>query len=201
MIPTSTTESLLGRPKTALKMRVCSATHRDQVIQLESAKITIGSSRRCTLRLKSPQVAPVQCLILRGENEMVVRSCSANTRLNNSVFDETTLRCGDRLSIGPIELVVLDDHAAVATAGGQAVVENTGAERGGQTDLETRLRSLEQQKQDWLAAKAQEGQLLLRQREELTNEQRQFEQQQADLNSRQQQFDEKSGNWTRTAAR
>ena len=89
-------------------MRIFGSLRSGQIVRLRSAKCTIGSSPHCTLRLRAHGVAPVHCLLLRGSAATVVRCWSADTRLNGKSFTDAPLSCGDRLSIGPIELEVLD---------------------------------------------------------------------------------------------
>ena len=91
-----------------LVLHVCGSTRDGQIIRLRSPKCTVGSGPRCTLRLAAGGVAPLHCLILRGPAGAVVRRWSADTRLNGQAFTDAELVPGDRLSIGSIELEVLD---------------------------------------------------------------------------------------------
>ncbi len=91
-----------------LVLRLSSSSRDGQIVRLRSAKCTIGSAPQCTLRLVACGVAPVHCLLLRGPAATVARCWSADTRLNGASFDDAVLSCGDRLSIGPIELEVLE---------------------------------------------------------------------------------------------
>ena len=77
------------------------------MVRLKSAKCTIGSGPRCTLRLRARGVSPLHCLIVRGPMAAVVRSWAADTRLNHQSFADAALSPGDRLGIGPIELEVV----------------------------------------------------------------------------------------------
>ena len=95
-----------------LVLRVRGLSHGNQVVRLRGAKSTIGSAPQCTLRLVSPGVAPLHCLLLRGPAAAIVRCWSGNTRLNDRSFTDAVLSPGDRLSIGPIELDVLELGAA-----------------------------------------------------------------------------------------
>ena len=91
-----------------LVLRVCGSTRDGQVVRLRSPKCTVGSGPRCTLRLAAGGVAPLHCLILRGPAGAVVRCWSPDTRLNGQAFTDAELVSGDRLSIGSIDLEVLD---------------------------------------------------------------------------------------------
>ena len=53
-------------------------------------------------------MGPVHCLILRGPNRTVVRRWSPNTRLNRRDFTESELEAGDCLSVGGIDLEVVE---------------------------------------------------------------------------------------------
>jgi len=89
-------------------LRVCGSPRHGQIVRLRSPKCTIGSGPRCTLRLRADGVQPVHCLVLRGAAGTVIRRFAADTRLNGRAFRDAQLVPGDRLSVGPIELEVLD---------------------------------------------------------------------------------------------
>ncbi len=106
-----------GRAASDLCLRVVGSSRDGQLIRLAAAKCTIGSSRRCTLRLSGAGVRPVHCLILRGSRGTVIRSCGAGTLLNGATFADAPLGPGDRLSIGRIELEVLASKLRSREAG------------------------------------------------------------------------------------
>jgi len=89
-------------------LRVRGSTRDGQVVRLQSTKCTIGSGLHCTLRLRADNVGAVHCLILRGPHRTVVRRWSPDTRLNGRNFIESVLQAGDCLSIGAIELEVVE---------------------------------------------------------------------------------------------
>ncbi len=99
---------LLDTSNGELILRICGSSREGQVVRLRSAKCTIGSAPHCTLRLLADGVAPLHCLLLRGPAATVVRCWSPDTRLNHKFFSDAPLSSGDRLSVGPIELEVLD---------------------------------------------------------------------------------------------
>jgi hypothetical protein len=101
-------ESLLGNPSASLGLRIRGTNRDGQVLWLHASKVTIGSDRSSTLRLKAPGVAPVHCLILRGQKQTIARCWSPDTRCNGAAFDETAIVAGDRLGIGPLEFEVID---------------------------------------------------------------------------------------------
>ena len=91
-----------------LVLRVRGSTRDGQVVRLQSPKCTIGSGPNCTLRLRADNIGAVHCLILRGPSRTVVRRWSPDTRLNGRNFTESVLQAGDCLSIGAIDLEVVE---------------------------------------------------------------------------------------------
>ena len=108
--------SLLSPVPGFLVLRVQGGPRNGQVVRLKSAKCTIGSGPSCTLRLRAKCVDPVHCLVLRGPQRTIVRRWSADTRLNGKSFDESALQAGDRLSIGRLNLEVVDTGQAETPA-------------------------------------------------------------------------------------
>src|SRR5436190_10232437 len=108
----STAPGVLGKPAGELTLRIRGTSRDGQIVRLAAAKCTVGSGRRCTLRLRAPGVQPVHCLILRGTSGSVIRSWSSDTRLNGRTFRDLPLTEGDCLSFGPIELEVLPSISA-----------------------------------------------------------------------------------------
>ena len=98
-----------------LVLRIRNSWRQGQTVRLKSAKCTIGSGPRCTLRLRARGVLPLHCLVLRGPASTVVRRWAADTRLNDHSFADAVLSPGDRLSIGSIELEVVSMGAATDT--------------------------------------------------------------------------------------
>jgi hypothetical protein len=115
-------EPLLGRPQGPLKLRLRGGGRRGQLLQLHSAKVAIGSSPQSTLRLRFPGIAPMHCLIVRGQQQTLIRRLSGDTRLNDSTFDDAILRTGDRLGIGNVELEVVDDETRSAISDADAFI-------------------------------------------------------------------------------
>jgi hypothetical protein len=90
-----------------LVLRVCGTSRDGQFLRLRSRKCTIGSGQQCTLRLSSKNLAPLHCLILRGESGTIARCWAPDTRLNGAAFSDAALNPGDRLGIGPLEFEVV----------------------------------------------------------------------------------------------
>ena len=58
----------------------------------------------------------VHCFIVRGPGGTFVRRWSPDTRLNGQPFRDAALHAGDRLSLGPVELEVVEGTPATPTA-------------------------------------------------------------------------------------
>ncbi len=108
MVRMLSSSSILSSNPGFLVLRVRGATRDGQVVRLQSTKCTIGSGPHCTLRLRADNIGAVHCLILRGPSRTVVRRWSPDTRLNGRDFTESALQAGDCLSIGAIELEVVE---------------------------------------------------------------------------------------------
>lgn len=80
----------------------------DQVVDLPCGKTTIGSSPRCNLRIQRAGVHPLQCLVVCNEGGLTARRWAADTRINGKSFDDARLEIGDHLSIGPVDLEVVE---------------------------------------------------------------------------------------------
>lgn len=90
-----------------LVLSVLGGPRHGQIVRIRSPKCSIGSDRRCTLRLRARGVLPMHCLIVRGCAGAYVRRWSPDTRLNGGGFDDAMLRPGDRLSVGPVEFTIV----------------------------------------------------------------------------------------------
>src|SRR3954464_5874373 len=104
-----------GRPSTRLladagemTLRVRAPRHEAREVRIRSPKCTIGSAAGCTLRLRARGVGGLHCWILRGAGGTVIRRMSGRASLNGAHFDEAMLTAGDRLTIGPVEMLVED---------------------------------------------------------------------------------------------
>ncbi len=109
---TTTTPSLSDTAVGQLVLRVRGTDRDGQLIRIRSPKCSVGAGSRCTLRLRAAGVGAVHCLILRGRDATIVRRWSLDTRLNGQAFTDAPLRCGDCLSVGRIELEVVNLGAA-----------------------------------------------------------------------------------------
>ena len=135
--------SLLSPAPGFLVLRVNGGPRDGQVVRLKSAKCTIGSSASCTLRLRADCVEPVHCLVLRGPERTIVRRWSADTRLNGRTFRESALQAGDRLSIGRLDLEVVETGQPETPAEARLAQQKSLEEQ--LVAIEARLRSLDEQ--------------------------------------------------------
>jgi hypothetical protein len=97
-----------GRAAGELCLRIVGTARNGQIVRLSAPKCTIGSAPGCALRLRAVGVRPVHCVILRGTNATLARAWAPETRLNGVKFTDAPLAAGDRLSIGPVELEIVD---------------------------------------------------------------------------------------------
>jgi len=82
-----------------------------EIVQFSAAKSTVGSDAACTYRICDDQIQPVECLILRGSGGSIVRRWGDGIRLNGQQFSDARLEPGDRLTIGSVELEVIEDQS------------------------------------------------------------------------------------------
>lgn len=101
-------ESVLPSTTGELVLRICGTPRAGQVVRIRAAKCSVGSGANCTLRLQARGVHLLHCLILRTSHGAAVRCWSGDTRLNGRPFTDSRLEQGDCLSIGPIDLEILD---------------------------------------------------------------------------------------------
>lgn len=98
----------------SLRLRVGHPDGRSENVFLESAKITIGSAEGCNLRMDSPGLRPVHCMILRGPTGTVVRGWQGSVTVNGANVEACQVDCGDKLQLGALTITVLDEPEPVA---------------------------------------------------------------------------------------
>ena len=91
-----------------LLFRIVGTHHAGQLISLNHEKCTIGSSLGCVLALRSRFVHPLHCLVLRGPGGVLLRAFGTDTRVNGEAVQQKWLCVGDRLSVGPVDLELLE---------------------------------------------------------------------------------------------
>ena len=149
MLPSS---SIMPSPPGFLVLRVQGSARDGQLVRLQSPKCTIGSGPNCTLRLRADNIGAVHCLILRGPSRTLVRRWLPDTRLNGRNFSESVLQAGDRLSIGAIDLEVVE--TAQAGLPSEDLRDRQQAIDRQLVQIEARLRSLDEQQAECDAKEA-----------------------------------------------
>jgi chromosome segregation ATPase len=96
-----------------LTLRISGPGQSGRLVRIHSAKCTVGSAKGCTLRLVARGVDGLECWILRGSGGTVIRRFGGALQLNGAHFDEALLADGDKLSVGPVEIVVEECGSAV----------------------------------------------------------------------------------------
>ncbi|WP_010582356.1 FHA domain-containing protein [Schlesneria paludicola] len=69
---------------------------------LPPGKHLIGTSDICAIRVVAEGVQPRHAMLLVGDQMILLKALDPRTWVNDGVVSETTLRPGDRISIGPI---------------------------------------------------------------------------------------------------
>jgi hypothetical protein len=91
-----------------MTLRVRTRGCEERLVQIRSAKCTVGSAAGCTLRIHAAGMGPLACWILRGATGTIVRRLHGGATLNGGAFCESTLKPGDRLRIGSVELEIVE---------------------------------------------------------------------------------------------
>lgn len=76
--------------------------------ELADEPVTIGCGPRCTIRLTDAGLRPLHGVVTLNEAGPRVRRWAPDSWINGEAFEEAPLACGDRLSFGTAELVVID---------------------------------------------------------------------------------------------
>ncbi|MCG8450106.1 MAG: hypothetical protein MI725_11080 [Pirellulales bacterium] len=98
----------VGVAAPTLALRIVQPGSAERMTMLSQGKHTVGSSQRCQIHLSSQQIRPLHCLIVHGANETVVTRWAAGALLNGQEFTTAPLSAGDCLSLGDVELHVVD---------------------------------------------------------------------------------------------
>lgn len=69
---------------------------------LAPGRIRIGSDPQCELHIPLTGIAGQHALLLAGTRRIILRAWDARTWINDEAVQETTLRLGDRVAIGPV---------------------------------------------------------------------------------------------------
>jgi hypothetical protein len=110
--PNSLCSAILTPTAKSLRLRVGHPDGSTENVLLESAKITIGSAQGCNLRMDSPGLRPVHCMILRGATGVVVRGWQGPVNVNGAAVEACRVDAGDRLQLGAVTITFLDEPTA-----------------------------------------------------------------------------------------
>ena len=89
-------------------LRLQSGSPEERLIAIPLGKYSMGSGPRCALRLQFEGIQPLECLVVHDETGLRVRRWSDNTFVNGEAFDDRHLAAGDVLTLGPVELEVVE---------------------------------------------------------------------------------------------
>ena len=74
-------------------------------LSIRPGRQTLGSDPACDLYVDMEGVAPQHCLIISGPQKTIIKALSPLTWINDGPVGESALRPGDRLIVGPVELL------------------------------------------------------------------------------------------------
>lgn len=99
-----------------LVLQISGADRNGQQLVLKNRKSILGSHESCTVKLNSPTVQPVHCMIINGKKGTIVRNFHADTRINGHAFQDQWLEAGDAISVGSVDLTRQHQFGARAVA-------------------------------------------------------------------------------------
>ncbi|QDT62992.1 Chromosome partition protein Smc [Calycomorphotria hydatis] len=83
-------------------------------LTLQPGRYLVGSANNCDLKLTVRGVEETHCIVIAGPEKVSIKPIDRRTWLNNGpVLDDTLLRRGDRLAIGPAEFTLEKVKVAV----------------------------------------------------------------------------------------
>ncbi len=100
------------RPTGVVELKVTQAGHVIQQTALPVGKCTIGSSPSCQIRVTTGQLKPLQCLIIRNDDQFTVTRWGTGVLLNGAEFTTASIRTGDCLTIGDVQLELVTQAEA-----------------------------------------------------------------------------------------
>jgi pSer/pThr/pTyr-binding forkhead associated (FHA) protein len=123
----------------------------------------IGRNRCCDIRVESPEISGLHCLISRHAEGLTLRDCDSKSGVivNGQVCREAELRDGDQIQIGPFSFVVSLPSAGLSVAADRSSVEQPRIEEElekrieQEKNLQRHIASVEAER-DRLATQAQE---------------------------------------------
>jgi pSer/pThr/pTyr-binding forkhead associated (FHA) protein len=96
-----------------LKLVMFKRDGRRKDFKIQKERTVIGRGEECSLRIPLLSVSRQHCELLMGGDELRVRDLASSngTYVNNRRVNESGLRAGDRLSIGPVIFTLQIDGA------------------------------------------------------------------------------------------
>jgi pSer/pThr/pTyr-binding forkhead associated (FHA) protein len=88
---------------------IASGKHKGRRIELPDRQVLIGRDENCLVRMTSSEVSRQHCSLTPTDGGLLVRDCNSQngTFVNHQrIQQETTLRSGDMLQIGPVSFHV-----------------------------------------------------------------------------------------------
>ena len=79
-------------------------TGREPIVLLQRPVILIGRHSECDVRLDLPQISRRHCCVGLAYNRLLIRDLGSRNgvRVNGRLVDESPLRAGDEVAIGPL---------------------------------------------------------------------------------------------------
>ncbi|MBL9125620.1 MAG: hypothetical protein JNG90_18420 [Planctomycetaceae bacterium] len=99
-----------------LALGYCTGSRAGEIIELARPKCYLSAGGKDAGGDGPRRLSAVQCLILRGAEQTIVRKWSQGVRLNGRDFSDARLAVGDRLQLGSVELEVLADASPTTVA-------------------------------------------------------------------------------------
>jgi chromosome segregation ATPase len=116
------TTSRPSRPPPGPALVVLSGPATNKKLLLNRTTIVIGNNPACDIKLNSPEISDVHCLIVQSPEGISVRDCKSRTGtlINNEFVTEQLVKTNDIVQVGPFPFrVVIPEGWSYLTAYGQ----------------------------------------------------------------------------------
>ena len=110
-------------PPSRLSLQITRPGTSPRTIPLPVGKCTVGSSQRCHIRLPGEPIQPLHCLIVRSPAETQITRWAPGALLNGREFTSETIQPGDCVTLGDVQLQLVDQAEPIATAQPTATAE------------------------------------------------------------------------------
>src|ERR1700722_3078342 len=105
-----------------LHLEVADGANKGKAIPITKAQFLVGRDASCQLRPASPSVSKRHCAVLLRENKIFIRDLKSTngTFVNDQqITGEVEIQDGDKLQIGPLNLVVRVERREPAAPAGK----------------------------------------------------------------------------------